>query len=86
MTPDHGDRDGRVKRILDRALERQLSQVAHAVAVGQRDGTVRGSAHPGDAARLVVAIISGVRVMAQAGSTPEELRRMAILGLDALKP
>ncbi|MDO4259015.1 MAG: TetR/AcrR family transcriptional regulator [Actinomycetaceae bacterium] len=86
MTPDLEERDGRVKRILDRSLDRQVSLLAHAVEVGQRDGSVRLGISARDAALLVVSIISGIRVLAQAGSQPDELRRVAALALDALRP
>lgn len=86
MTPNLEARDERVGRILDRSLDRQVSTLSHAVAVGQRDGSVRSGVSTRDAALLVVSIISGIRVLAQAGSRPEELRRVAMLGLDALRP
>lgn len=86
MTPDLEERDGWVKRILDRSLDRQVSLLAHAVEVGQRDGSVRLGISARDAALLVVSIISGIRVLAQAGSQPDELRRVAALALDALRP
>lgn len=86
MTPDVQDRDERVERLLDRSLDRQLSLLSQAIAVGQRDGTVRSAVPPREGAQLVVSIISGTRVLAQSGMRPEELRRVAMLGLDALRP
>lgn len=86
MTPDLEDRDGRIKSILDRSLDRQLSLLVLTIGVGQRDGTVRTGVPARDAALLVVSIISGVRVLGQAGSPPDELRQVAMLGLDALRP
>lgn len=86
MTPDLEEHDDRVKHILDRSLERQVSMLSHAVEAGQRDGSVRSGIAAGDAALLVVLTISGLRVLAQAGSQPDELRRVATLGLDALRP
>lgn len=86
MTPDVEERDHRVKRILDASLDRQVSALSNAVEIGQRDGSVRSEIAGRDAALLVVSIISGLRVLAQAGSRPDELRRVATLGLDALRP
>ncbi|WP_294179727.1 TetR/AcrR family transcriptional regulator [uncultured Schumannella sp.] len=86
MTPDLEYRDSRIAHILDRGLEQQISLLAQAVHVGQHDGTIRAGIPIRDAALLVVSIISGVRVIAQTGSPPEEQRRIAMLSLDALRP
>lgn len=86
MTPDLEERDERVRRILDRGLDRQVSALSNVVGIGQRDGSVRLGVSAHDAALLVVSIISGIRVLAQAGSQPEELCRVAMLGLSALRP
>lgn len=86
MTPDVQGRDERVGRLLDKSLDRQLSLLAHAVGVGQRDGTVRNDISPREAALLVVSAISGVRVLAQAGIRADELRRVAMATLDGLRP
>ena len=86
MTPDRGSQDPRVARILDRALGRQLAMLEHAVRAGRFDGSLRPDLDARDTALLVVTLISGIRVMAQAGSAPEELRRIVALGLSALTP
>lgn len=86
MTPRVEERDGRVKRILDQALDQQLSLYVHAVESGKRDGTLRPGIRTRDAAMMLVSIISGLRALAQAGSPPDELRRVADLGLEALRP
>lgn len=86
MTPDIQDRDERVGRLLDQSLDRQLSLLVHAVGAGQRDGTVRSDLAPREAALLVVSTVSGIRVLAQAGTRPDEMRRVAALTLDALRP
>lgn len=86
MTPDVQHRDERVGRLLDDSLDRQLSLLAHAVGVGQRDGTVRTDIALREAALLIVSTISGIRVLAQAGTRPDELRRVAAVGLDGLRP
>ncbi|GEO90949.1 hypothetical protein KFL01_02550 [Kocuria flava] len=86
MTPDRGNQDPRIARILDRALGRQLAMLEHAVRAGKLDGSLRPDLDPRDTALLVVTLISGIRVMAQAGSAPEELRRIVTLGLSALTP
>lgn len=86
MTPDLEHKDARIKSILDRALAQQLSLLESAVGAGQRDGTVRSDLTARDGALLVVSTISGIRVLAQAGTQPDELRRVALLALDALRP
>lgn len=85
MTPDLSARSERVKTLLDRALDRQLAMIEQAVRAGQLDGSLKSGLSATDAARAVVALISGVRVLAQAGSTPEELRKVVMLGLDGLR-
>lgn len=85
MTPDLGTKSERVKSLLDRALEQQLALIEQAVRTGQLDGSIRKWLPASDAARTVVALVSGMRVLAQAGSTPNELRQVVMLGLDALR-
>lgn len=85
MTPDIGVREPRVQRILDRFLDNQLSLVAGAVRAGRLDGTLREDISPHDAALVVASTIFGIRVLAQAGTAPTELRRVADLNLDSLK-
>lgn len=85
MTPDLGAKSERVASLLDRALEQQLALIGQAVRVGQLDGSIRKTLPAADAARVVIALISGMRVLAQAGSTPEDLRQVVMLGLDALR-
>lgn len=84
MTPDLGEHDPRVKSLLDRALDQQMGLVAQAVRVGQLDGSINQQIPPRDAALSVVSLISGLRVLAQTGATPDELRRVASLTLGAL--
>lgn len=86
MTPDLQDRDDRVRRLLDRSLDRQLFMLAQAVKAGQRDGTVRIGIPHREAALLVMSMISGIRVLAQAGTQVDELRCIAMLSLDGLRP
>lgn len=86
MAPDIGAREPRVKRVLDRFLDDQLSLVADAVRAGRLDGTLRADVSPHDAALAVVSTIFGIRVLAQAGTAPTELRRVASLNLDSLRP
>ncbi|MFF4082735.1 TetR/AcrR family transcriptional regulator [Streptomyces sp. NPDC001777] len=84
MNPDLGVRDARVERILDRALQQQVALLGQAIRAGQLDGTLRPDLPVREAALSVVALISGLRVMAQAGTRPEELDRIARLTLGAL--
>lgn len=85
MTPDLSVKNEKVEVLLDSALERQLSGLEQAVRLGQLDGSLRSNISVVDAARVVVVLISGMRALAQAGSSPEELRRVVMLGLDALR-
>lgn len=85
MAPDLSAKNEKVKNLLDRALERQLSLIEQTIRLGQLDGSLKpGNAAP-DTARTMVALISGLRVLAQAGSTHEELRRVVTLALDGLR-
>ncbi len=79
MAPDVGAREPRVKDILDRFLADQLALVADAVRAGRLDGTLRTDLAPKQAALMVVSAISGIRVLAQAGTMPAELRKVADL-------
>lgn len=84
MTPDLGERDPLVKKLLDRSLNQQMGLVAQAIQAGQIDGSINPQVPARDAALSVVGLIAGLRVLAQTGSTPEELRRVATLTLGAL--
>ncbi|MGP5055235.1 TetR/AcrR family transcriptional regulator [Brachybacterium paraconglomeratum] len=83
MSPDVAEQDARVKSLLDHALRQQMSLVTQAVRVGQLDGSINPDLPTEDAARAIVALISGLRVLAQAGASPDELRRTAEVTLRA---
>lgn len=85
MTPDRGAQDPRVTAVLDRALSRQRRQLEHGIRAGIRDGSLRSDLDPRLGADLVITLISGIRVMAQAGTAPHELQLIAALGLSALR-
>lgn len=85
MTPGLGARSVRVQTLLDQALERQLTLLSDVVRLGRLDGSVKADLVATDAARAVVTLISGLRVLSQAGATPDELRRVAMLMLDGLR-
>lgn len=84
MTPDLRQRDERITRILDRARENQLFALTQAIRAGQRDGTLRADVTADEAALLVLTVISGLRISAQAGIAPETLQSVARLSLNAL--
>ncbi|WP_231745381.1 TetR/AcrR family transcriptional regulator [Arthrobacter sp. EpRS71] len=84
MSPDLGKRDVRINNLLDQALRQQMSIVGQAVRVGQADGSLKPDLPVEDAVRAIVALISGLRVLAQAGASPDELRRTAEVTLRAL--
>lgn len=86
MTPDLGTRDERIKTLLDRALERQTSLLVQAVRMGRLDGSLRHDLDPHTAALTVITLISGLRVLAQAGAGSDELRGVADLALSTLLP
>ncbi|GAP78961.1 transcriptional regulator, TetR family [Brachybacterium sp. SW0106-09] len=84
MTPDVSVRDERVERLLDRGLEHQLDMLAAVIARGQDEGALRGDVPAREGAALIVSLVSGMRVMAQAGTESAVLRRTMMLGLDGL--
>ncbi|WJZ07256.1 HTH-type transcriptional repressor ComR [Corynebacterium glaucum] len=86
MTPDIARRDDRIKRLLDKGLSNQLSALSLAVRQGQADGSISKNVAPENAAQLIASLVAGLRVMAQAGRSPDELRSMTSLGLTALLP
>ncbi|MFC9894238.1 TetR/AcrR family transcriptional regulator [Nocardia sp. NPDC127579] len=81
MTPGLRERDARITEALDSSLERRLTLLAQAIRAGQADGSLRRDLDPDDAALLVVTVISGLRVDAQAGVDPDRLRRAFALGI-----
>ncbi|OQR64393.1 TetR family transcriptional regulator [Streptomyces maremycinicus] len=84
MTPGLRERDERVARLLDRDLREHLGLLEEAIRAGRLDGSVRGEVDPHEGALLVTAVISGLRVTAQAGVEPALLRRIALGGLRSL--
>jgi TetR/AcrR family transcriptional repressor of nem operon len=85
MSPDLVEQDERIGQLLDRGLARQTSLLVAAVETGRRDGSLRADLPPHETALAVVSLISGVRVLAQAGTGPEGLRRVVELTLSGLK-
>jgi TetR/AcrR family transcriptional repressor of nem operon len=84
MTPDLRERDERVARILDRDLRENLSLLEGTIRAGRLDGSIRADADPHEGALLVITIISGLRVTAQAGVESGLLRQIALNGLRSL--
>lgn len=84
MAPGLRERDERITRALKASLERRLSLLAHAIRSGQADGSLRRDVDADDGALLVVTVISGIRVSAQAGAVPDQLQRVFALGLQPL--
>lgn len=81
MSPDVRGGDPRVQSVLDRDYSRRLSLLTQAARVGQVDGSVSSGETPEDVALLVITVVSGLRVTAQAGATPEQLLRIARMSL-----
>lgn len=85
MAPDLVDQDERIGQLLDRGLAHQTSLLIQAVDVGRRDGSLKADLPPRETALTIVSLISGIRVLAQAGTGPEDLRQIANLTLSGLK-
>ncbi|MET9558334.1 TetR/AcrR family transcriptional regulator [Streptomyces sp. NPDC006645] len=84
MSPDLRERDERVPRILDQDLREHLDLIEGVIRTGRLDGSIRADVEPRDGALLVITLIFGLRVTAQAGFTPEVLRQVALNGLASL--
>ncbi|MEV7973257.1 TetR/AcrR family transcriptional regulator [Cellulomonas sp. NPDC089187] len=84
MNPDLRERDERIQAMLDHDLRQRTDLLVAAIRAGQADGSLSGAVSPLDAALLANTVISGLRVTAQSGCTPETLRRIALTGLHAL--
>ena len=84
MSPDLRDRDDRVARILEYDLRARLSLLSGAIRAGQIDGSIAEGIDPDDGAVLISTVISGLRVTAQTGVDADMLRRIALVGMNAL--
>lgn len=84
MSPDVRGGDPRVQSVLDRDYDRRRSLLTQAARVGQIDGSVRLGVVPEDVAMLVITVISGLRVTAQAGVGQEQLLRVAKMGMGSV--
>jgi AcrR family transcriptional regulator len=85
MAPDLAAGEPRIRRILDSFHEAQVSLIADAVREGLRDGSLRDGVVPSEGALMITSAIFGIRVLSQAGTPVEMLRRVAGLQLDALR-
>jgi AcrR family transcriptional regulator len=86
MNPDLRARDERIARILERDLRERLGLLEDAIRAGRADGSIPDGTDAKEGALLVNTLISGTRVTAQTGVTPEALRRIALDGLRSLLP
>jgi hypothetical protein len=84
MAPDLRERDERVTRMLDRDLRDHVGLLEETIRAGRLDGSIRADVDPQEGALLVMALISGLRVTAQAGVEPGLLRQVSINGLRSL--
>ncbi|MGN6035905.1 TetR/AcrR family transcriptional regulator [Brevibacterium casei] len=84
MNPDLRERDERIGSILDRDLRERLSLLEGAIRAGQIDGSVPAEVDPAEGALLFVTVVSGLRVMGQAGTAPDTLHRVALAGIATL--
>ncbi|KQB83963.1 TetR/AcrR family transcriptional regulator [Corynebacterium lowii] len=76
MAPGVRGADSRVQSVLERDYERRCSLLTQTVRVGQADGSILPGISPEDVALSVITVISGLRVAAQAGESPESLLRI----------
>ena len=79
-----GESDPRVAQIIRADLDRRLASLRMVVMDGQSDGSVAAGRDPGEAAWYFNALVSGIRVSAQAGADAATLEAIASAGLDAL--
>ncbi|MES9525930.1 TetR/AcrR family transcriptional regulator [Streptomyces capoamus] len=86
MSPDLRARDERIALILERDLRERLGLLKDTIRVGRADGSIPEGPDAGEGALLVNTLISGIRVTAQTGVTPETLRRIVLDGLRSLLP
>jgi TetR/AcrR family transcriptional repressor of nem operon len=84
MAPDLRERDQRISRILDHDLRERLSSLEGVIQAGRVDGSIPPDVDPADGAVLFTTVVNGVRVMGQAGTAPEVLRRVALAGIASL--
>ncbi|WP_043629084.1 TetR/AcrR family transcriptional regulator [Nonomuraea candida] len=84
MNPGLRARDERIARILDRDLRERLGLLEDTIRAGRADGSVPDGPPAGEGALLINTIISGIRVAAQTGVTPDILHRIALDGLRSL--
>ncbi|WP_214416437.1 TetR/AcrR family transcriptional regulator [Sphaerisporangium fuscum] len=84
MNPDLRARDERIARILERDLQERLGLLEDTIRAGRMDGSMPDGPDASEGALLVNTLISGIRVTAQTGVTPEILHRIALDGLRSL--
>lgn len=84
MNPDLRARDERIARILDRDLQLRLGMLEDVIRAGRTDGSIPDGPDISESALLVNTLISGIRVTAQTGVSPETLRRIVLDGLRSL--
>ncbi|MEV5807191.1 TetR/AcrR family transcriptional regulator [Streptomyces parvulus] len=84
MNPELRSRDERVTRILDRDMDEYMDIIGGVIRIGRADGSITADADPEVGSFLVVTLISGIRVSAQAGVEIETLRQVALNGLRSL--
>ncbi|MFF0445180.1 TetR/AcrR family transcriptional regulator [Streptomyces sp. NPDC004609] len=77
-------RDAGAAEVLDRDLRRRLALLRAVVEDGKRDGSITSSGDAEGLAWYLVAVVSGMRVAAQAGAGRAELDRIAAAGVDSL--
>lgn len=81
MNIDLRKRDERIVMILDHDLRERLGLLEGAIRAGQIDGSVPREVDPAEGALLFVTVVSGLRVMGQAGVPPEMLHSVALAGI-----
>ncbi|MCS4276295.1 AcrR family transcriptional regulator [Mycetocola sp. BIGb0189] len=84
LAPDLRARDSHVAESIARDVNMRRRLLAWAASQGHIDGSISVDVTPNDAAWLVIGLINGIRVNAQAGASGSELAASARLGLRAL--
>ncbi|QWF85480.1 TetR/AcrR family transcriptional regulator [Amycolatopsis sp. CA-230715] len=83
---EFGDRDEAVRSAMRTDAEGHLALLAEHIRAGQADGTIDRRRAAADLAQFVYATVSGLRIMSRRGAGEPEMRVVADIAVDALRP
>lgn len=83
---EFGQDDPEVRRVSEAKGRVQDSAFRRLVEAGQKAGDFDGALDTGAAARLLAVTLAGMKIQARAGATAPQLREVAELVVDRLKP